>query len=133
MIQCYFGENKLVSPYLRALALQAPTNSVPTERAFSMMNLIHTKLCNRLTSERVNKLQYIHFTQPTLDQMITPELTTKELPAVEEQWMGEQQSTLGKRRAGEEEDEDENEKVDDISESYLSLQEGPALGIRIFI
>lgn len=98
-----------------------------------MMNLIHTKLCNRLTSERVNKLQYIHFTQPTLDQMITPELTTKELPAVEEQWMGEQQSTLGKRRAGEEEDEDENEKVDDISESYLSLQEGPALGIRIFI
>src|SRR5205814_9935992 len=35
---------------------QTPANSVPSERAFSIQNLIHSKQRNCLSSERANKL-----------------------------------------------------------------------------
>src|SRR5205814_2308319 len=35
---------------------QTPANSVPSERAFSIQNLIHSKQRNRLSPERANKL-----------------------------------------------------------------------------
>ena len=37
-----------------------PANSVPSERAFSAPNLVHNKVRNALSSERVNKLTYTY-------------------------------------------------------------------------
>ena len=39
-----------------------------SERAFSAMNLIHTKLRNRLGAEKANKLVYIYMNQRILDK-----------------------------------------------------------------
>ena len=39
-----------------------------SERAFSAMNLIHTKLRNRLGAEKANKLVYIYMNQRILDR-----------------------------------------------------------------
>jgi hypothetical protein len=46
----------------------AIANSVASERAFSAMNLIHTKLRNRLGVEKANKLIYIYMNQRVLDK-----------------------------------------------------------------
>lgn len=46
---------------------KAPCNSVPSERAFSIQNLIHTKCHNQLQSEKVNKLTYIYINSRVLD------------------------------------------------------------------
>jgi len=47
---------------------EAISNSIASERAFSCMNLIHTKLRNRLGSEKANKLIYIYMNQRVLDR-----------------------------------------------------------------
>jgi hypothetical protein len=47
---------------------KAITNSVASERAFSAMNLIHTKLRNRLGVEKSNMLIYIYMNQRVLDR-----------------------------------------------------------------
>jgi hypothetical protein len=39
---------------------------VPCERAFSALNLLHTKTRNALTPERVNKLLYVQINSRTL-------------------------------------------------------------------
>lgn len=44
------------------------TNSIALERAFLAMNLIHSKLRNRLGIEKVNKLIYIYMNQRVLDR-----------------------------------------------------------------
>jgi len=46
--------------------LHTLANSVPCERAFSALNLLHTKTRNALTPERVNKLLYIQINSRTL-------------------------------------------------------------------
>lgn len=59
------------SPGLATLAsrlFKTPANSVPSERAFSTQNLIHTKTRNRLDAQRVNKLTYVHINQRALDR-----------------------------------------------------------------
>ena len=38
----------------------APCNSVPSERAFSIQNIIHSKIRNQLSSAKVDKLTYIY-------------------------------------------------------------------------
>jgi Protein of unknown function (DUF 659)/hAT family C-terminal dimerisation region len=43
-----------------ARIFSTPANSVPSERAFSTQNYIHTKTRNRLESTRVDKLTYIY-------------------------------------------------------------------------
>jgi hAT family C-terminal dimerisation region len=43
--------------------MNTPSSSVPSERAFSILNLVHNKLRNRLTSSRVDKLQYIYINE----------------------------------------------------------------------
>jgi hAT family protein len=43
-------------------------NSVASERAFSAMNLIVTKLRNRLSAEKADKLIYIYMNQRVLDK-----------------------------------------------------------------
>jgi hypothetical protein len=43
-------------------------NSVAQERAFSAMNLIHSKLRNQLGSEKANELIYIYISPRVLDR-----------------------------------------------------------------
>lgn len=67
----------LRSRYLAPLCLRifnAPCNSVPSERAFSIQNIIHSKIRNQLSSAKVDKLTYIYMNSrvlglksPTLD------------------------------------------------------------------
>ncbi|KAF7173370.1 hypothetical protein CNMCM6106_007473 [Aspergillus hiratsukae] len=59
------------SPELADLALRifdTPANSVPSERAFSTMNLTHTRHRNRLKVEKVDKICYIHINRRILDR-----------------------------------------------------------------
>lgn len=59
------------SPDLADLAMrlfETPANSVPSERAFSTMNLTHTRHRNRLKVEKVDKICYIHINRRILDR-----------------------------------------------------------------
>src|SRR5258706_474249 len=47
---------------------EAIANSVASERAFSAMNLIHSKLRNRLGAEKAHKLIFIYMNQRVLDR-----------------------------------------------------------------
>jgi hypothetical protein len=53
---------------LPPITVKAIANSVALERAFSAMNLIHTKLRNRLGVEKANMLIYIYMNQRVLDR-----------------------------------------------------------------
>jgi hypothetical protein len=77
-----FGTAKRRLPQLTTIG-----NSVSSELAFSTMNYIHSKLRNRLSVERADKLQYIFINCRALAKQIalqptTP--TTEELLAIEE-------------------------------------------------
>lgn len=39
---------------------RTPANSVPSERAFSIQNLLHTKTRNCMLPERANKLEFLY-------------------------------------------------------------------------
>ena len=47
---------------------EAVANSVASERAFSAMNLIHSKMRNRLGTEKANKQIFIYINQRVLDK-----------------------------------------------------------------
>jgi hypothetical protein len=53
---------------------------VPCERAFSALNLLHTKTRNALTPERVNKLLYVHINSRTLrrDALVEKQLENED-------------------------------------------------------
>ena len=51
---------------------ETPANSVPSERAFSTMNLTHTRYRNRLKVEKVDKICYIHINRRILDRKKVP-------------------------------------------------------------
>lgn len=56
---------------LAALALRnlhTPANSVPSERAFSVMNILRNKTRNRLSAERAAKLTFIYINSRVLTQ-----------------------------------------------------------------
>jgi hypothetical protein len=48
---------------------RTPCNSVPSERSFSVQNIIHDKKRNRLKPERTNKLMYIYMNRRVLDRV----------------------------------------------------------------
>ena len=54
----------------------APVNSVASERAFSVQNLIHNKTRNRLQPKRVDKLAFIYTNAPILNQHDVPSTTS---------------------------------------------------------
>jgi len=62
---CQETSSPSLSTFARCL-LATIGNSVPSERAFSTMNYIHSKIRNRLSAERANKLQYIYINSRTL-------------------------------------------------------------------
>ena len=62
------------SPGLAALAsrlFKTPANSVPSERAFSTQNLVHTKTRNRLDAQHVDKLTYVRINARALEHRQT--------------------------------------------------------------
>jgi hAT family C-terminal dimerisation region len=64
-----------LAPTLAAIAIRlfaSPVNSVASERAFSVQNLIHNKTRNRLLPERANKLAFIYTNARVLDQPNIP-------------------------------------------------------------
>lgn len=56
------------SSHLALRIFKTPANSVPSERAFSSHNLIHDKKRNRLQSDRVDKLVFIHKNTQVLEK-----------------------------------------------------------------
>src|ERR1700728_4505235 len=58
--------------------LHTLANSVPSERSFSSMNILHSKLRNRLTVERVSKMLYIQVNQRTLGRVGKPVVQLEE-------------------------------------------------------
>ena len=63
--QLHFDYNPALSQ-LADRILYILANSVPCERHFSSLNILHTKLRNALTVERVDKLLYIQINRRTL-------------------------------------------------------------------
>jgi hypothetical protein len=63
----YEDHNKLAQLAVRIFETVA--NSVASERAFSAMNIIITKLRNRLGAERADKLIFINMNQRVLDRV----------------------------------------------------------------
>jgi hypothetical protein len=63
--QLHFNHNPALSK-LADRILNTLANSVPYERNFSSLNILHTKLRNALTVERVDKLLYIQINRRTL-------------------------------------------------------------------
>jgi hypothetical protein len=59
--------------------LNTIANSMPSERAWSTMNYIHSKTRNRLSLERVNKLCFIYINTRTLRKINDYEPTDEEL------------------------------------------------------
>lgn len=56
-----------IAPIAQRLAA-TPATSVPSERAFSILNLLQNKLRNRLTVQRVDKLQFIYINERVLQR-----------------------------------------------------------------
>jgi hypothetical protein len=59
------------APHISRIALRlfrTPCNSVPSERSFSIQNIIHDKKRNRLLPEKTNKLMYIYMNRRVLDR-----------------------------------------------------------------
>jgi hypothetical protein len=74
------------------ILLTSIANSVPSERAFSTMNYIHSKMRNRLSVERADMLQYIYMNSRALDKMKDQtkhhhELTEADLIELENRYM----------------------------------------------
>ncbi len=54
-----------------------PANSVPSERAFSTQNIIHTKVHNRLQSEHIDGLVFMFMNRCVLQQMESQKAESK--------------------------------------------------------
>lgn len=115
---------------LRSLAIRiwsTPANSVPSERAFSAQNFIHTKLRNSLSATNVDKLVYIYMnsryfknlqkspfslTEQELVQLENAELSLDHVP------IGDEEEVLSKQ------DTDDDQEIDkDMSEMEEEKEE----------
>jgi hypothetical protein len=63
-----YNETHGVLARLAVRVFEAIANSVTSERAFSTMNLIHSKLRSKIGAEKANKLIYIYMNQRVLDR-----------------------------------------------------------------
>ena len=66
----YDGRKELYQ--LATRLFHTPANSVPSERSFSSMGILHSKSRNRLTVERVSKMLYIQVNRRTLGRVGKP-------------------------------------------------------------
>ena len=75
----------ILSTFARRL-LTSIANSVPSERAFSNMSYIHSKIRNSLSVDRANKLQFIHMNSRVLSKRYDPELAEQKLLEWEDEY-----------------------------------------------
>src|SRR5438046_5656580 len=71
MPKMFWHAAMILSPFIAKLGYRlcsTPCNSVASEQAFSIQNLIHTKSRNRLKSVTTDKLTYIYTNARILDQ-----------------------------------------------------------------
>ena len=92
---------------------QTTANSLPSERTFSMMNYIHSDLRNRLTTQRVHKLQYIFVNKCALENIGPKEWTEEEMLLAEDMHIAEKTERLEQNLMGEDEIEDGGDNSDD--------------------
>ena len=98
-----------VSPHLGRIARRlwsTTANSVPSERAFSTMNYIHSRLRNRLTPERANKLQYIYINERAIRSLEAQVLSEEDMLQMEDDWIEEQGTTVQAQAPDGDEQED---------------------------
>ena len=88
---------------------------MPSERSFSVMNLIHSKLRNSLTPERVHKLQYVYINQRTFRKMAVQTFSDEDLLELEDNWLEENHTELD-ARSGEQEDMGDIAWIDEVIE-----------------
>ena len=63
-----------ISPILAPLAIRiasTSSNSVPSERSFSILKLLQNKLRSRLIYDHVDQLQYIYINERVLARVLT--------------------------------------------------------------
>ena len=73
-VTIFWNSATSLAPTIGPIAIRlisTPATSVPSERAFSILNLVHTKLRNRLSNGRVDKLQYIYINERVLQRINT--------------------------------------------------------------
>lgn len=76
------------APNIGKLAVRmgcTPANSVPSERAFSILKLIHTRLRSQLNSTRIDMLQYIYINYRVLERVQKGEDVEEALVEIEDQ------------------------------------------------
>lgn len=72
-MKTFWQTARAISSVLAPLAIRlasTPSNSVPSERSFSTLKLLHNKLRNRLLPERVDRLQYVYINERVLDRVL---------------------------------------------------------------
>jgi hypothetical protein len=85
----FWNCQEMSSPVLASFArrlLATIGNSVPSERAFSTMNYIHSKIRNRLSTDHANKLQYIYINSRVLSKQSYHEPTENDLLQLEAEY-----------------------------------------------
>ena len=75
------GHAKLLGIFAKRM-YSTPANSVASERAFSMQNILHTKSRNALLSERVNKLTYAYMNARVLRNVEGGTATSRNMSSV---------------------------------------------------
>ena len=76
-----------IAPAIAPVAIRlasTPCNSVPSERSFSILRLLHNKLRNRLRPDKVNMLQYVYINKRVLERIKANQATEVELIELED-------------------------------------------------
>lgn len=110
--EAFWKYNRDFAPELSSLAIRLSSvtaNSVPSERAFSNMNFIHSKARNRLSTAKADKLQFIH-----MNSRHVPERINAEDPDAD-QLLAEDEDELLQRQS-QNIQEDEVDEVDEVEE-----------------
>jgi hypothetical protein len=84
-IEVFWNSAKASTHYIGELALRlarTPGNTVPAERAFSDLNILHSKTRNRMKPETVKMLQTIHINSRALLRERKEKQSEDELEAI---------------------------------------------------
>ena len=79
-----------IAPAIAPIAIRlasTPCNSVPSERSFSILKLLHNKLRNRLKADKVNMLQFIYINRRVIERIKADLATEGELIELEDALM----------------------------------------------
>jgi hypothetical protein len=86
-MRIFWKAARSIAPAIAPLAIRlasTPCNSVPSERSFSILKLLHNKLRNRLRPDRVDMLQYIYINKRVLERIKADLATEGELIELED-------------------------------------------------